>query len=304
MKATSYTEHAYNHPEDMQACTDLLRRARPPQRAADYPSVVDLYEELSQPETQAHTRLWREAGQVVAFAFVSEYNNLSFECDPACGAALEEAVLAWAIPEARRLAAERHEGEPTDTTCRSENTARIALLERHGLVRLPERGLHFSRPLDTPLPPAQLPAGFTIRPTLGAEEAEAWVALHRAAFGTEYMTVAYRLEMLSTPGHDADLDLVSVAPDGRLAAYCVGWYDAQENEMTGCLAGYTDPVATHPDFQRRGLSKALLCAALHRLQAHGLQEARLGTSDDNLAMQAAARAAGFTLSGETWRYRL
>ena len=59
-----------------------------------------------------------------------------------------------------------------------------------------------------------LPPGFTIRPAGGAAEAEAWVVLHRAAFGTERMELEERLAMLAEPEYDPQLDLVAVAPDG------------------------------------------------------------------------------------------
>ncbi len=304
MLPTSFISRLYSHPDDLEGCTNLLRRVRSPQRIVDYPSVVDLYELLNLPAVQAHTRLWLDGEQVVAFAFVDEYNNLYFETDPSRGEALGDTALNWAISEARQLAAEQHNGEPPETSCRSDNATLIAMLERHGFTRVPERGLHFVRPLGQAAPEPQLPPGFTIRPTYGKDEVEDWVKLHRAAFGTEYMTVEYRLSMIGVPDHDPELDLVCVAPDGRLAAYCVGFISADENALTGCQAGYTDPVATHPDFQRRGLSKALLCTALNLLKARGMQMARLGTSSENLAMQRAAQAVGFTIESETWRYQL
>ena len=47
------------------------------------------------------------------------------------------------------------------------------------------------------------------------EEGDAAV-LHRAAFGTEYMTIENRRAMMSGPEYDPEGDLVVVAPDGRL----------------------------------------------------------------------------------------
>jgi ribosomal protein S18 acetylase RimI-like enzyme len=66
--------------------------------------------------------------------------------------------------------------------------------------------------------------------------------------------------------------------------------------------GYTDPVATHPDLKGRGLARALLSEGMRRLRNHGLEQARLSTSSDNLAMQRAAEAVGFRIEDESYRY--
>jgi hypothetical protein len=50
------------------------------------------------------------------------------------------------------------------------------------------------------------------------------VALHQAVFESKNMTLPWRLRTLSCPEHRPELDLVVTAPDGRLAAFCVGWF--------------------------------------------------------------------------------
>lgn len=295
-----FSSRPYGESGDLDAMQAFLRRARPAARLADYPGLADLRELAAQPDTLAHTRLWFDpSGALVGFAWASEYNNLHIEPDPACGPALEEALLAWAAPLAVRLAAERGEGETPCIACRLDDPERLARLEQRGFHRLDEGVVHLARRLDAPVAAPALPPGFTSRPWRGEAEIEAWVALHRAAFGTEYMTVEYRREMASGPDYDPELDLLAVAPDSRLAAYVVGSYPAEENALTGRAAGYTDPVATHPDFQGRGLATALLLEAARRLQARGAALACFGTSSDNHAMQAAGRKAGFELEYAT-----
>lgn len=294
----------YQGAPDREAIRQLLVATRPRRRLAEYPSLVDLEELLSLPEVQARTRLWfDELGRLAGYAFVDELSNLYFEADPEMGSAFEESLLDWVLAEARQAAQERQQSDPPGISCRSEDIRRMALLEKRGFTRQPG-GLHLARPLDQPAPAPVLPPGFSLRPSLGAAEAEAWVALHRAAHGTDTMTVERRLSIIQVAGFDPALDLVAVAPDGRLAAYCVGSISQDENALTGRQTGYTDPVATHPDFQRRGLCRALLCAVIQLLQARGMQVARLGTSQENLAMRQAAKAVGFRLEAETWWYEL
>jgi len=115
------------------------------------------------------------------------------------------------------------------------------------------------------------------------------------------MTVEYRREMSGDPDYDPELDLLAVAPDGRLAAYVVGSYPKEENALTGRNIGYADPVATHPDFQGQGLAANLLLAVARRLKARGAAAVVYGTSSENLAMQSAGRKAGFAIeSKELW----
>jgi len=294
----------YRGTSDLEAIIQLITTVRPRQRLAEYPGIIDLQELLSLPEVQARTRLWLdEQGQLAGFAFVDELSNLYFEADPGRGSDFEETLLDWAIAEARQAAQERQQSEPPGISCRSDQARLTALLERRGFCRQPG-ALHLSRALSQPIPAPVLPPGFSIRPSLGAVEAEAWVALHRAAHGTEYMTVERRLSIILVDEFDPALDLVAVAPGERLAAYCVGTIGHRENALTGCKYGYTDPVATHPDFQRRGLCRALLCTAMHLLQERGMETARLSTSRENQAMRKAAESVGFQVEAETEWYEL
>lgn len=82
-------------------------------------------------------------------------------------------------------------------------------------------------------------------------------------------------------------------PDGRLAAYTFGSLSQEENELTGLKIGYADPVGAHPDFQRRGLSRALLLECLERLREQGMQFARLGTGSWKYRHAACSRICWF-----------
>jgi mycothiol synthase len=92
---------------------------------------------------------------------------------------------------------------------------------------------------------------------------------------------------------------VAVASDDSLAAYCVCWISAEENALTGRKDGHTDPIATHPAYQRLGLAKALVLTGLSLLKDRGIQTARLGTARDNLGMLRTAESLGFRIVSET-----
>jgi len=61
------------------------------------------------------------------------------------------------------------------------------------------------------------------------------------------------------------------------------------------------PSACIPTFKNRDLARALILTGLHLLRERGLAYATLGTSSENVAMQAAAQSAGFQLeSSKVW----
>jgi len=95
---------------------------------------------------------------------------------------------------------------------------------------------------------------------------------------------------MNTSEYDPSLDLVVVAPSGTIAAYCTCSVNEHEKE------GWTDPVATHPNYQRNGLAKALLLKGIQMLKERGMEYACLGTSGENIAMQKTAQSVGFYIS--------
>jgi hypothetical protein len=86
----------------------------------------------------------------------------------------------------------------------AHQTERIGNLEAAGFASQADVGddswskVLMLRPKGASLPATALPEGFTIRPLAGEAEVEAYVALHRAVFGSENMTVAWRAHLAPT----------------------------------------------------------------------------------------------------------
>ena len=77
-------------------------------------------------------------------------------------------------------------------------------------------------------------------------------------------------DIQSAPLYRRDLDIVAVADDGSIAAFCTVWFD----DVT--RTAYFEPVATVPKHQRHGLGKAVLTEGLRRLKRMGAKLATVG----------------------------
>jgi mycothiol synthase len=122
-----------------------------------------------------------------------------------------------------------------------------------------------------PMPESSVPAGYTIRPLAGQAEVAGYVACHQAAFQSDSMRAGWRARTLAHPAYEADLDLVAVDTDGRVAGFCIGWLSS--------YGGQIEPMGVHPDFRGRGLGRALLLEVLRRLQGRGA--GRIFVATDN-----------------------
>lgn len=284
------SSQTYSTPQDTQTMIALMNIARPVEQLTDYPNNVDLHELLQSAVVQANTSLWFDDEQLIGFALVDEYNNILFDCLPDQLDSLGNEIIEWGLSRLNK------EARTLDTTCRESDTARVTFLEKHGFVRTSTETISMRRDLDQPIPNPILSAGFIIRSVKGEEEAEALAELHRLVFGTDYVTTEVRLTWMRVPEYDPSLDLVALAPDGTFAAYCMCSISKEQNQITGNLEGQTDPVATHPRYQKLGLAKALLLTGLSLLKERGMKTAGLGTSSDNIAMQKTAQSVGFHIS--------
>ncbi len=282
-----------DHATDLQAVRNLLQLPINELEATDFEEYLAL--EL----VRLDTCLWRDpTGRVVAFALVDHFNNLCFSWEDACHTAeLEAQVVEWGLACMRRRNAESGEPATLDASCGSDNRPRLDFLERNGFHKEEIRTLRYERDFRLSIPEYHLPADFSLRSVQSEADAVPLAALHRAAFGTDKMTVEYRLAMMRVPGYDPELDLYIAALGGKPVAFCVCSVDG-DNGPASSKSGHTDPIGVDPQFQGHGLGKTVLIAGLKALRDRGVECARLGTSSENIAMQHLAESAGFRLTCE------
>lgn len=301
---TDLKSRQFSKPEDLHAMTALLRQLRDAGQQV-YPIATDLHEELDDPDARASARLWENRqGELLGFSYVSTWQNLvdAFRED-AFTPAVQKEMIDCAVLTVQERNAKSGSTDTLDASILESDTRKRGFLERNGFEQQEETSLLFALRLDETLPQPVLPPGFIIRPMAGETELEGYVTLHRAAFGTENMTLEYRRSIMSAPDYLAELDLVAVAPDGRLAAFCVCQVFPDDSPRAGGVReGWTDPIGTAPDFQRLGLAKALMLAGMHLLKERGIDTVLLGTSSTNVAMQRTAESLGFQKVSNTLWY--
>lgn len=282
---------------DYAAIADLINFCNTADNLEDLISAEALQHELESPDfdiTQ-DLRLWQDAqGQLCAVAQCwlpmpnseeSLNGYLWFSIRPNMrGAGIEEDLFAWAEARLKLESAKRQLPAKLRSGARSDQAARLELLKRQGftVVRYFYR---MARSLSETIPEPQFPDGFTVRPLQGEAEAEAWVELFNQSFIDHWnfhpLTVSDRQHWMKDASYQPDLDLVAVAPNGTLAAFCYSLIHHQENQLKGRLDGWIADLGTRRGFRRIGLGRAMLLTGLHLLKAKGLEMALLGVDAEN-----------------------
>ena len=184
------------------------------------------------------------------------------------GPPLVRAIIEWASARAALVVNEGLPVEAVQVFVPDSQPGVVTAVEGLGLLPVAGQTLaHFTRPLDGwSIPVADLPAGFELRTLASAGDVESRVICGRAAFPSSRMTVARYEAARRTTLYRPALDWLVLAPDGRVAAFALGWLDP----LT--LAVELEPVGVHPDFRRLGLGRAVCLAAIRAARNLGASQ--------------------------------
>jgi ribosomal protein S18 acetylase RimI-like enzyme len=281
-------------PEDLATAVGLLSAAwqAGAPHVAGTPASIEWWYALSHPDPLGeHVRLWFDGSQAVGWSW-HEPPELEWHVwtgDARRDASVFDAILEAAVEEA---------GEGGVGAFASDaDTASIGVLQARGFEPDGRRLSQWQRrPEDGPLPTVPLADGYRIRGLRGPEEFAERVALHRAAFPSSRLTVDKYARLPTVPHYRFEDDLVVEAADGTLAAYALTWYDGDGR------VGELEPVGTHPDHQRRGLSRAVVTAGVARLFERGARVVQVYSDAAEAPAEALYAAAGFRRYAGHQRY--
>lgn len=279
--------------EDLATAASLMSaawRAQAPHAAAT-PAAIEWWYALTHPDPlAAHLRLWFDGSQPVAWSWHEppELESHVWTGDATRDNAAFAAIIDAALDEAA--------GGELGAFASDDDAASIDTLRQRGFVAAGRRLTQWQHRLGVALRSATLTDGYRIRALAGPEEFAARVALHRAAFATSRLTVEKYRRLLTVPHYRLEDDLVVEAPDGPLAAFALSWYDPDG------LVGELEPVGTHPHHQRRGLSRAVVTAAVERLHDRGARVVQVYSDMAEGAAEALYAAVGFERHATHRRY--
>ena len=290
---TGITSRPSEGDRDLAAMYDMVAAS-----PGDALHLANLPWRLSSPSAREpeRTRLWEAAdGTMLAWAVLQfPWHCLDYQIRPdARSEELEAAVLGWAAERLAVEAAARGGPLPFYVSAREGDHTRIAAARRSGFAPGGWSYVHMARDLGGPIPDPAPPEGFRVRPLAGEAEVEAYVAMHRAAFGSNNMTADWRRATLGAPRYAPELDLVAEAPDGALAAFCVCWITPPLAAPEGGSVAQVEPLGVLPAYQRRGLGRALLLEAFRRARGMGARRIEVDAESYNEASRGAYGAVGF-----------
>ncbi len=206
---------------------------------------------------------------------------------PQQGDDFERRLLAWADASEQAILREANSTDPVNTEVMDCDAGRQAALRSLGYeadgspyMAITERSLLLQ------IPASVLPKGFTIRSAAGEHEAALLTEVHMSAFNSKWTPEEYQ-RVMRTPGFEIERELVMVAPDGRFAAFLIYWPDPVTK------TGLFEPVGCHKDFQRRGLTRALMYEGMRRMLTCGMTTAVVAHHINNDASTALYHSLGF-----------
>jgi mycothiol synthase len=235
--------------------------------------------------------LWESDGQIVAMLNPDSPGEAFFQVHPAFR---EEELISEMLDVAEtKLPSTKDDGQKELIVwVNADDDLTKSLFSERGYVRSKFLAEHMRRRFfTTPLPAPVPPAGYTVR-ALGDEDelpARSWLSwkvFHPDEPDENYQGWEWYKNVQRVPLYRRDLDIVAVAPDGELAAFCTVWFD----DVT--RTAIFEPVGTHPEHQKRGLGKAVMTEGLRRAERLGATLATV--SSYGKAAHALYESMGFT----------
>ncbi len=298
----------YQDERDFNALIHLVTAGEAAHLPTWYPHPGDLgwwyYYTFPEEDPRKHTFLWedpQQQGRLLGWALLdSHWRGFDVYVQPELRESpLHAEMLAWAATQAADLVRELGRSVIRTVWVSDQDTWLRRELEKLGF-RTPSEGSYIMETsLEAHLPETVLPDGFRVC----TAEADAWVETRAQAQAAAFQVKLpfdrylerYR-SFRSSPVYDPELDLMTLSPDGRAASFCLCWVDPLNK------VGLFEPVGTHPDFQRKGLGRAVMLEGMRRLKEHGMHSVILGVDSDNPGAIKLYESVGFHIIDRQWIY--
>jgi GNAT superfamily N-acetyltransferase len=305
--AHALTSRLYETEADFVAMRAMLMEARAQTSDWRYAHVGELqfnfFMVVCHLSPQEFIRLWHdEAGKLAGYTVLGE--DPSFDCQVLPEyewTGIEAEALAWAerrVAELRQRDSKQWSG-PLVSGARQDDAKRLAFLEQNGFrLRGDFSEVNMLRSLDEPLPAPTVPAGFQVRALAETEfalraaaEREVWLP-----WSVGNVTDDDYARFMQLPGYERELEVITLAPDGQVAAQVTGWLDPLNR------IGDLGPVGAIPAYRRQGLTRAALLETLRRMQIFGMERACISTGFTNMPARKLYESLGFKVVNQYLDY--
>ncbi|HSB66218.1 MAG TPA: GNAT family N-acetyltransferase [Anaerolineales bacterium] len=288
----------YRDDRDLEAMLQVLMEGRKADNGSYYVHIGDLKWWLYYPPLESdlwnHIYLWDDPdqeGRLLGWALISpDWVGFDVYIQPELrGSDYARDMYVWAEAQAIEIARKKELKTIYCLWVRHDDRVLAEHLTSRGF-HLRRGMIHLTRTWAEDLPPVELPDGFSLRSSNGLPDVKARSMVQYGAFNSSAPFERYLerfANFMRSPVYQSELDIVAVASDGRIGAFCIVWIDPVNQ------VGLYEPVGTHPDFQRKGLGRAVMMEGLRRLQERGAKSAIVSTYEDNLAGIKLYEAAGF-----------
>lgn len=297
----------YRDEQDLHAMCELLMAGRKANNGCYYIHQGDLSWWLYYPPLEGdfwkHIYLWEDptqAGRLLGWTLISpDWVGFDVYVQPELRGS-QKALEMYLWAEERAMSVARQSGKSTiyvlwvlhdDDILGDYFTQRGYGLKR-GMV-------HLETTLDVAIPPSHLAEGFEVRSCRGIPEVAARAKAQYGAFKSSAPYERYLerfTNFIHSPVYDPELDIVAGSTHGEIGAFCIVWIDPINQ------VGMFEPVGTHPEFQRKGLGKAVMQEGLRRLQERGMRSAIVSADEDNPAAIKLYESVGFQMINRLGTY--
>jgi ribosomal protein S18 acetylase RimI-like enzyme len=292
------TSRFYETDHDLQQMYDLLMWGRSLRDDWHYAHVGELafnyFMVACHLRPQEHIRLWHDHAKLVGYAILGEDPAFDWQVLPEyewSGIEIEALIWAEARIDELRKHDEKRWGGGLVSGSRQDNTKRIAFLEQHGFQYCGEFAeVNMLRSLDEPIPKSRLPDGYQVREVLETGETTNRASAHREVWlpwTVGNVSDDDYVRFMQLPGYHRELDIVTVAPNGIIAAYVNGWIDPLNK------IGDFGPVGALEAYRRQGLTRAALLEGLRRMKAYGMNRVCISTGVSNVPAKQLYESIGF-----------
>jgi mycothiol synthase len=272
--------------KDLSAMCELLQQGRMADNGTYYVHTGDLKWWLYYPpldeDLREYTYLWDDPdtpGRLLGWALITPgWVGIDVYTQPElrCNQAANEMYL-WAEEKAASIARKKHLQTIHNIWISHDDAVLVEHYHQQGFKLRPGM-THLIRDLDEEIPAVSTPEGFIVRGCMGTIEVSLRATAQHGAFSSKAPFEKYQKRFenfIRSKVYQPELDIVAVASDGQIASFGIVWTDVKNK------VGLFEPVGTHPDFQRKGLGRAVVLKGLHVLQAYGMQKAIVSAFDDN-----------------------